>query len=337
MRRSIPELRVLPDGVPTIIATVFGMALADAFVKYASTGMSLWQIWVLRSLFVIPILLVLANNRSGSGGRGWIALRSVVLALMYLGIYAAIPLLDLSVIAAGLYTAPLFIVGLSGLVLRAPMTLRHWIAILTGFAGVVVILRPTAAGFTPLALLPVGSALLYAIGAVITRAKCSQLSATVLALWLNLSFLALGGAASALLVACAQCRQVASYPFLFGVWQDMNPADWRVIAVLAVLMLGIAIGLAKAYQSPHPQVIATFDYAYLIFATFWGYVFFGEVPDLLTLVGMALIAAAGVIVLSSRRRDPAAGVDHASTRGCDSQTVQAHTSRDSKWRGWDGY
>lgn len=58
-----------------------------------------------------------------------------------------------------------------------------------------------------------------------------------------------------------------------------------------------------AYQSPRPQVIATFDYAYLIFASFWGNVFFGEAPDFWTIAGMTLIAAAGLIVLSAQRRD----------------------------------
>lgn len=62
-------------------------------------------------------------------------------------------------------------------------------------------------------------------------------------------------------------------------------------------MIGIGIGLAHAYKSPRPQVIATFDYSFLIFASFWGYVFFGEVPDVATVSGMVLIAAAGAIVL----------------------------------------
>ncbi|WP_366509320.1 DMT family transporter [Mesorhizobium sp.] len=81
--------------------------------------------------------------------------------------------------------------------------------------------------------------------------------------------------------------------------------NWQVIFILAGLMVGISVGLAKAYQSPRPQVIATFDYAYLPFAALWGFVFFGEIPDLWTVLGMALIAAAGLIVLrATSRRTP---------------------------------
>ena len=75
------------------------MALADAFVKYSSAGIPLWQIWVLRSALVVPVLLVMARKALWPVGIRWVLLRSAILALMYLGIYAAIPLLELSVIA----------------------------------------------------------------------------------------------------------------------------------------------------------------------------------------------------------------------------------------------
>lgn len=87
------------------------------------------------------------------------------------------------------------------------------------------------------------------------------------------------------------------YPFLFGDWQVMTLRDGQIIAALAVLMIAIGIGLARAYQSPRPQGIATFDYAYLIFAAFFGYTFFGEIPDLWTCLGIALIIAAGLAVV----------------------------------------
>lgn len=283
-------------GVATILATVFAMALADAVVKLGSSAMTLWQIYVLRSMIVAPALLWLAKGRLPQRGLGWIVLRSLALALMYLGIYAAIPLLDLSVIAASLYTGPLFIVALSAIFLRETISRWHWAAILTGFAGVLVMVRPATADFNGLALIPVSAGLLYAAAAVLTRAKCAEAPALSLALWLNVTLLAFGAAAS-LLVAQAGLGHDIDYPFLFGRWSPMTERDWRLIAVLALLMVGVSIGLAKAYQSPRPQVIAAFDYAYLIFAGVWDFVFFGRMPETQVLPGMALIAAAGVMVL----------------------------------------
>jgi drug/metabolite transporter (DMT)-like permease len=290
--------KTVAQGVMTIIATVFAMALADAFIKYSSAGMTLWQIWVLRSALVVPVLMILARNGILPAGLGWVLLRSLILALMYLGIYAAIPLLDLSVTAAALYTGPLFIVALSALALNEPVTWRHWIAVLIGFGGVLMIVRPLAAEFTPLTLLPIAAAFLYAVAAVLTRARCAETPATTLALWLNLTLLGLGGVVSVLISALGPIGAEIKYPFLFGRWQGMDAGNWQLIAGLSVLMIGISIGLARAYQSPRPQVITTFDYTYLIFASFWGYVLFGEVPDGGTLTGMGLIAVAGLTVLA---------------------------------------
>lgn len=279
-------------GIVTILVTVFAMALTDAIVKLASSDMTLWQIYVLRTLLVAPVLLFLARRTLRPIAFGWVLLRSLALTLMYLGIYAAIPLLDLSVIAASLYTGPLFIVALSALALREPITTRHWAAILIGFLGVLLIVRPAAADFSPFALIPVSAGFLYALAAVITRSRCAAVPAFTLALWLNVTLFALGATAS-LLIAGFGAGSGIDYPFLFGTW---SVTSWPVVILLAVLMIGISIGLARAYQSPKPQVIATFDYAYLPFAGFWGFVFFGEIPDKYTLGGMALIVFAGCVV-----------------------------------------
>lgn len=283
-------------GISIIVATVFAMALADAIVKFASSQMPLWQIWVLRALIVIPVFAALGRRQLRPEALGWVLLRSLALVFMYLGIYAALPLLDLSVMAASLYTAPLFITLLSALALREPVRPVHWLAVAVGLAGVLLIVRPAADGFRPFALVPVLAAFLYAVAAVITRAKCANVSSTAMALWLNLSLLVCGGTALSVLPTMGAGLS-ESYPFLFSPWQPLGTRNLWVILALSVLMLGIGVGLARAYKSPEPQIIAVFDYSFLIFAAFWGYVFFGEVPDTMTCSGMALIALAGAIAV----------------------------------------
>ncbi len=287
----------LPQGVVTIVATVFAMALTDAIIKLSSSEMTLWQIWILRSAIAVPILLVATKGRVYPPGTGWIIARSVALVVQYLCYYAVLPLIDMALAGAAAYIAPFFIVGLSALVLGNRITLRHWLAIATGFAGLLLIVRPFAAAFTPLVFLPIAAALFYAIAAILTRVKCAETPALILALWLNITCLAFGlaiGAVRGLIVTPEWAG------FIFGPWHSMAGGDWGMILVLSVLIIGIAIGLARAYQSPRPEVIATFDYSYMIFVVFWGYVFFGEVPDLWTLAGMALISAGGLGVLMIR-------------------------------------
>lgn len=296
-------------GVAVIVLTVLAMSFADAIVKYVSATFPLWQIFVVRSLVVIPILsaTVLIGPRPVSfspGGRSWAFLRGLLLALMYIAIYAAVPVLSLSVIAASLYTGPLFIALLSALLIGEPVGPRRWAAIIIGFLGVLVILRPGTDAFSPLALIPVAAALLYALAAIITRSKCADEPPTLLALALNFSLLAVGVAATAV-VALWQptSAEASSYPFLLGYWVAVGPREWGIVGLLAALMVAISLGLAKAYQSAPASIIATFDYSYLLFAAFWSFLIFGQSPDAPTILGMLMIAGAGLLVIRGAGND----------------------------------
>lgn len=290
-------------GVVMIVAAVFGMAFQDALVKYVSAGLPLWQLYVLRALIVIPILaagLTLAGGRGAARPKapGWALLRSLLLVLMYIAFYGALPLLSLSVVATAYYTAPLFITLLSAPLLGEPVGARGWTAIGIGFLGVVAILRPGSEAFTVLALLPVLSGLFYALAVILTRSKCRTEAPLVLSLTLNVTFLLVGaGASAAILLWDPTPSEAAVYPFLLGPWVSLDAQVWGFIALLALLIVAVSAGMAVAYQSGPAAVIATFDYSYLVFAAFWGFVLFGELPDAATVVGMLLISSAGMLAL----------------------------------------
>ncbi len=292
---------LLPEGVPTILGAVFAMALNDAIIKYASSGLTVWQIWVLRSLFMLPALLLLTRGRLRIWDGSWVALRTLCLIGMYLCVYPALPFLNLAVAGAAFYTAPFFIVGLSALILGNAITWKHWFAILVGFSGLLLVVRPFGAAFTPAILLPIGGALCYSLAAIITRAKCHSVDVGLQALWLNIAFLGLGVIGSLAIHILGASVVSAENAFLLGPWKSMHAKEWMVIVALAVLMLAMAVGVAKAYQTPHPEIIATVEYSYIIFAVFWGYVFFGEVPDAWSLCGMALITLGGLMTVSAGR------------------------------------
>lgn len=301
--RAVLRQENIALGVVVIVLTVFAMSAADAVIKYVSATFTLWQIYVVRSLIVIPILASLSLRGSQLAtlrlhAIGWPLLRGLMLAFMYVAIYAALPVLSLSTVAASLYTAPLFIALLSPLLMGEAVDLRRWIAVAIGFLGVLVMLRPGTDAFSPLALIPVAAALLYALAAIVTRSKCAEAPPMLLALALNLSLLAVGTVASTVIAVWQQAPARASlYPFLFGHWVVMGAREYGVIAILAVLMVGISLGLAKAYQSAPPTIIATFDYSYLLFSVFWSFVLFAEVPDIATIIGMLMIAGAGLLVI----------------------------------------
>ena len=291
-------------GAIIMTATALGLAFGDAMIKLLSTDFSMWQVFTARALLAVPLIVLLLLVRQGLRPRalGWIVLRSFFLLAMWLCFYTALPALNLAVAAAGYYTGPLFITLFSALLIGEPVGAKRWAAIATGFVGVLVILRPGTDTFSLLTLLPVAAAMFYALAAVVTRAKCSDENPLVLALALNIGFLLFGlvGSAGVLLIDPAGV-EASACRFMLAGWSPMGAREWAVMAFLAVLIVGVTTGTAKAYQSAPPAIIAAFDYSYLIFAALFSLVIFAAPLDALTIVGMALIAGAGLFAIMPGR------------------------------------
>jgi drug/metabolite transporter (DMT)-like permease len=289
-------------GAAVMVVTACTMAFGDALVKSISTDFTLSQIYVLRSLVAIPILIILLllGRPHGAIRRKsirWTLLRSLLLMMMWLTFYAVLPVLSLPVVAAAYYTGPLFITLLSAL-LTGERVGRRWVTIFVGFLGVLVILRPGTDAFSWLTLLPVASALFYGLAAIVTQTRCAGENPLALSLALNVSFLVVGLVAAGVLVLWdPAASQAGAYPFLLGPWTMMGQREWAIIVLLAMLIIATSAGVAKAYQSGPPAVIATFDYTYLVFAGLWSFVFFSETPDVATAAGMLLIAGAGIVAV----------------------------------------
>jgi drug/metabolite transporter (DMT)-like permease len=286
--------------VSLIVGAVLLFSGSDAVLKAVSGDFSLWQIYTIRSVFSVPVLLALLMKggigRSFQITRPWVLFRSLLLVGAWLAYYTALPLIDLSIAAAAFYTSPLFIAGLSALFAGEPVGWRRSVALAMGFAGVLVILRPGADEFSSWTILPVAAAVFYALTALVTRTRCASDSPLVLGLAVHASLLVVGIVGSLVIVVL---RPVASDPFLLGNWTAMDAQDWAVMAALGIAQGLASAAAARAYQSGSPVVIGTFDYAYLVFAAVWGMMFFSEDLGTLTLSGMALIVVAGLIALKS--------------------------------------
>lgn len=287
----------IPLAVGVIILTVLALSLGDALIKLTSGSFVIWQIFVIRSLIVIPVLLVVlaskARLRLPDASR-WVALRSLMLVGMWVCYYLSLPELTLSAAAAAYYTLPIFITLFSALFIGDRISRTGWAAVFTGFLGVLLILRPKAGDFNTYAILPLVSAMLYAGAMILTRTRCRQQDPIMLSLALNLAFVMAGVLAAAL---AALLPESARQGFLLARWTGMGPAEWLSMTLLAAAILIGSIGAAFAYQNGPPAMIGAFDFAYVGFAVIWGLVFFAEVPDAVSTLGMALIVGAGILSL----------------------------------------
>src|SRR5699024_11902812 len=117
---------------------VFALSLGDALVKYVSPDFSLWQIYVVRSLIAIALLLAIFLSQDKLAALkpvsvGWVTVRSLLLTLMWLAYYAALPWLTLSVAAIAMYMTPLFIALFAAVLIGEPVGPRRWMGVVIGF------------------------------------------------------------------------------------------------------------------------------------------------------------------------------------------------------------
>jgi len=300
---SSPSSAIKKDNVPLaagiITLTVLALSLGDALIKLTSDNFVIWQIFVIRSIIAIPCLLIFMAIWARDSFKipialGWTMLRSLLLVLMWISYYISLPHLALSIAATAYYTLPIFITLFSAVFIGESISRRGWIAVVIGFSGILLILRPSVVDFNWYALLPLLSAILYALAMVLTRSKCRTEHPITLALALNIAFALVGGVVAACIVTLPD---EIRHGFLLAPWAVMEPLQWGSMGLLALAILVGSIGTAIAYQISPPSTIGIFDFTYVGFAVIWGVVFFSEIPDGMSILGIVFIVVAGIISL----------------------------------------
>lgn len=291
-------------GIALIIIAALLISLQDATFKRFTGELKLWQIFALRGMFAIPLLLLLgllrgvARTSVSDAYSFWPLMRSVCLTLAFVVFYGVLPFISLSTAGAGIYMAPIFVALLSAFVIGERVRLAGWIGVFLGFAGVLILLRPGSDAFSVLAMLPLISAVFYAIGNIITRTKCQHVAVDALSLSLNSTMCAAGVLISlALLFWPPSPLSAQNYPYILGSWGAVDQAGWLFLMVLAAFAIAIGMTLAGAYQNGPPATIATFEYSYLVFAAIWDIAFFGSNPTGSSVAGMLMIIGAGMLVM----------------------------------------
>ena len=298
-------------GLFFITVTMFVMALQAVAMKSVSHLMSLWQITVLRSFFVVVALLIgylvfrriRGTRREQSAAYAAVAWkpllsRSLLMVVMNFLYYGSLPLLDVSTAAAAYYISPILTFLLAIVFLRERLSWIAFSAIILGFLGAFRIINPSGDVFTLLVLLPMLSALAYSAASVITRGYCQACSPLMLSLGVHIAFLVCGSIASVVTYWYPEkLRSVTDYEFLTTQWVQMDASLWFIVLILAVFNMATHLGFAKSYQVAQASVIAPLEYTYLLFIGVLAYMVFAEVPSLNTVQGMVLIICAGILLI----------------------------------------
>ncbi|MGZ6038063.1 MAG: DMT family transporter, partial [Phenylobacterium sp.] len=273
-------------GIAYRMAAMVCVALLSAAVKWAGhRGVPVFEMVFFRNAFAfVPILAYIARTTSFSVLKTQRPLghlhRSVVGLIGMTCSFSALQHLALTEATAFTFAAPLFMTALSALMLREPVGWHRWGAVVVGFIGVLIMVRPEPGHMN---VAGVAFGLTAALGSALAMVQIRQIAVTekgpTIVFYFTLAGTVLGGAVSVF--------------------------DWVTpdLLTLAVLIMGGLVGgvgqlfLTEAIRVAPVGVVAPFDYSQLIWATGLGYLVWGELPHAVTLAGALVVAASGIYIL----------------------------------------
>lgn len=284
-------------------AGVACLCVNDAFAKTLTQSYSPLQILFLRNVIALPFAVLLALRMGGRDAlRTYRPQAHLLRGVLWIGaticFFTSLKYLELAEATALIFVAPLFITALSALLLREHVGWRRWIAVVTGFVGVIIVVRPGGEAFQAISLMPVATAFVYALLMISARWVDPRESVWTLLLYLT--------GTSALL---------SSLVVAF-VWNPIQSGHIVLFVGVAVFgTVGMTL-MTQAFRFAPAAVVAPMDYTALIWATALGWLIWNEIPDAVTYLGAAVIIASGIyIVLRERRVSRQKAVTDAARKG----------------------
>jgi drug/metabolite transporter (DMT)-like permease len=281
-------------GVVLMLLSSALLTLNDGVVKALVAQLPTGQVVALRG--TLALVLVLTATPFFGGRAAWritarrsqaiFALTWGVTMLMFAWGLVFLPLTDSIVLV---YSSPLFVTALAPKLLGEKVGWRRWTAVAAGFMGVALVMRPTAATFQWAAFLPLLGAFALAYRAILARSMVMTES--------SLSIVGLGSAASAV---------IGTATSLFA-WQLPTIGQSGLILLASVFFITGHFTLVEAFRFAGAATLSPFKYSAILWAILIGLLSWGEAPDGWDLVGSALIAASGIVIIYRSRRRMATG------------------------------
>lgn len=276
-------------GILWMVAAQILFAASWTAIKFLGTRLPLLEIVFFRGFisFFIIIFVVLWKERTLRGNNYTaLFLRSLFgTAAMIMAFYAMIRV-DIGNASVLFNTLPIWVALLAPPILGEAFSLRKLILIVVAFGGIALILKPEAETMRVASLIAVAAGFLGAISMLCVRKMATSDSALIITLY----FTAFTSAVAA--------------PFTIADYVPPTPAEWGWLLMIGISLTGAQVFMAHAYKFGHASTIAPFSYASVFAAYVAGLWFFGEVPDVWSAIGAAIIIFSGIGIMFSQPTTP---------------------------------
>ena len=287
------------------LAQVF-FTTQDMAIKFISGNYALHQIILIRaSVAIIFTLLVFVPIDGGykyllSKRLGLHLLRGFGIVVANLCFFTSLVTIPLAEAVAIFFIAPLLITSLSVFLIGEKVGIRSWIAVFVGLVGVMIMLRPGFGVFNPASMLPLAAAIAYSLVQITTRKMGEAEKASTMVFYIQLNHLFF----SSLMGLIFGDGNLAdkSQPIIFYLFREWTVPTWEDLIIMVGIGLGSGLGayfMSQAYRISKVGIIAPFEYVAIPLSIFWSITIFGDWPDIVSWLGISLIAGAGLYIIFS--------------------------------------
>ncbi len=291
------------QGIILVVVGMFVFSFQNIAIKWINGGYPVLQIVIIRSLVALP-LAVLFFRMEGHRGlpsttqRRLEYTRGLLLFLSYNTYFMGVASLPLAEVATIRFSAPLTITLLSVVMLGEKVGPRRWGALVVGFLGVLLIMRPGTTSFNLGSVFVAVATITYSLSLMLTRRLRNYDSSATMAYYCTAVYLVMAIALAPLASLVGEMPDAhPSIAFLFRQWAVPTPIDLLIMAGLGGIWATGMFLVARAYSLAPASVAAPFEYTALPINVMWGMLFWNEIPTWATWAGAGLTLGAGVYIL----------------------------------------
>ena len=270
-------------GVSLLVLAMLLFSIKYVLVKmmggHYSPVVVIWAQMSFAALFYAPVITLKYGPRSLRPQNPFLQIMRAISVISGIGMfYWSISLIPLAEATAITFVAPLVTTSLSPLMLGEKIGLRRWVAVLVGFSGILIVLRPEFSGDRFGYLIAFGAGILIGVFYTFNRLLAGKAPPLV-----NQTYSSLIGA-------------ILLTPFIFSVWVPLRPEDMMlVLAFCAIAALGQTC-LFNSFLHGEASILAPLTLSQIVFATLFGYVFFNDFPDMTSVMGIIVVIASAAYI-----------------------------------------
>jgi len=303
-KTSLLEFLARPNvAVCYFIIGMMLIPLNDAFIKFMSTSLSIFEIMGLRSVFSTAMALLIPGAiasllRLNLKTIFALCIRGMCLVGAMLFFFLPLATLSLAETTAIFFTAPLIISLLSIPLLGEKLGIYRGFAVITGMIGVLIIVQPGTANFQIAYLMPILSAFSYAFFQLITRYIRGEAELVAMVCVQNIIYLLVGIFGMLFIfIINPTIPEGEIWSFLLRGWQTPTWSQLGLLFIGACILLNLALASSNVYSNVEATYVAPFEYIALPMAVLWGVVIWGDWPNIQTWIGITLILSGGIIMV----------------------------------------